>query len=479
MPARVWILWLLFLVRGAFYCSLLPLWEGWDEYAHVAFIQHWITAGTLPRPTDGISRELDESMRLGPLPAELRWIGPPYLTHEQWWRLGEAERAQRRNALRTLPPAWAGQPALHKFDSYEAQQPPLYYWLLSIPARAAAGWPLEERVRLLRWLSVLLASLTLPFTWLAARETLPEKLRLIPVALLAVAPGFAIDVSRVANDALLIPAAAAFLWLLARRRASAATGVALGIAILAKASGLALFPAIVLLWFRKARRELAAAVVIGLAIGGWWYAGNLLAGRSMTGWILDKGLTATFQGIRQINWLSALDVEAKTFLWFGGWSFLTLKSWMYRVPEALALAALAGLALRRPARLAAPLVFMLAASVAFGWGIPAYFAAQGVPNLPGWYMWPFAPALGILFTAGLARGSSMMVIVLALLDVYGAGAVMAPYYAGLQLHNHASFALLPQALVRLEIAWPLFVAWLAATLAIPVLILANRRNVVT
>ena len=472
MPARVWILWFLFLVRGAFYCSLLPLWEGWDEYAHVAWLQHWIQTGTLPRGTDGISREIDESLRLAPLPAELRWMGPPYLTYEQWWALPEADRAQRRTALHTIPPGWASQPGARKFDSYEAQQPPLYYWLLSVPARAALRWPLAERVLLLRWLSLLLASLSLPFTWLAARETLPEKLRLIPVALLAVAPGFAIDVSRVANDALLIPAAAALLWLLARRKASAAAaGVTLGIALLAKASALVFLPAIALLWFRKARRELAVALLLGVAMGGWWYVGNLLAGRSLTGWILDKGTLYTFAGITRINWLSALDVEAKSFIWFGGWSFLTLKSWMYRVPEALAIFALAGLILRRPARLATPWAVTLWAVLAFAWGILAYYAAQGVPNLPGWYLWPFAPALGILLTAGLARGARLLIIALALLDLYGAAAVMAPYYAGLLPHNHAGIALLPQALTRLEIGWLVFLAWVVATLAIPIMLL--------
>ena len=33
------ILWLAFLLRGIFYCTVLPLWEGFDEWAHFAVIQ--------------------------------------------------------------------------------------------------------------------------------------------------------------------------------------------------------------------------------------------------------------------------------------------------------------------------------------------------------------------------------------------------------------------------------------------------------
>jgi hypothetical protein len=124
-PWQVGILWALFLVRGSFYCAMLPLWEGWDEYAHFAWLQHWIDHGTLPRVTDGISREVDESMRLAPLPHELEWIGPPYLTHEQWWALPEPERAARSHALAALSSEFAHQPAARVLRSYEAQQAPI------------------------------------------------------------------------------------------------------------------------------------------------------------------------------------------------------------------------------------------------------------------------------------------------------------------------------------------------------------------
>jgi hypothetical protein len=477
MPARVWLLWLLFLVRGAFYCQLLPLWEGWDEYAHLAWIQHWTQTGALPRLKDGVSKEIDESLRLAPLPAELRWMGPPYLTHEQWWALPEPERDGRRAALRAIPPATANAPAERYFQAYEAQQPPLYYWVLSLPARAAANWSIVNCVRILRLFSVLLASLCLPFTWLLAREILPDALQLLPVAILAAAPGLAIDVARVGNDALMIPATAAFTWLIARRKPNGGlAGAALGTALLAKATALALLPAIILLWWRKSRRDLAIALAVAAAIAGWWYARNLWLGLSLTGWLADNETRNVLSGLARIDWLSAAGVEAKSFLWFGGWSFLTLKSWMYRVPEILGLIAIAGLMARRPPRIAAPAAIVVFAFIAYFWGIMVNFSSQGVSNIPGWYLWAFAPAMCVLFTAGLGRTAWILIVIVALLDLYGASAVMAPYYAGLVGHSRAALSMFPRSAARLSLAWPLTAVWIISTLAIPVLAWRTGRR---
>jgi len=190
MRWRVFLIWAFFLIRGAFYCSMLPLWEGWDEYAHFAWLQHWLDHGTLPDFHDPVSKEIDESMRLAPLAHELQWIGPPYLTHPQWWALPESERAARRQKLAALPTSFAHQPTEHRFDFYEAQQPPLYYWILSVPLRLVPGWPIEERVRLFRLLSMAIASLAIPLCWLAGRRILGEAPALFCTALLAAAPGY-------------------------------------------------------------------------------------------------------------------------------------------------------------------------------------------------------------------------------------------------------------------------------------------------
>ena len=278
VPPRVWILWALFLVRGTFYSAMLPAWEGWDEYAHFAFVQHWSDQGTLPRSTDRISREIDESMRLAPLPRELRWIGPPYLTHSEWWALPAADRDERARKLEDLSPTLAHQPAAEingrPFVFYEAQQPPLYYWIASAVMRPAAGWPIHDRILLIRLVGLFFTSLAIPFTFFAANAVFESNLSVWCAALLAVAPGLVIDGARVANDGLAIGVAAVFLWLVSRGKSSwIAVGVTLGAAILAKALLLVLAPVLAVLWIRKPK-QLGLALAVGFAI---WAGGGTCA----------------------------------------------------------------------------------------------------------------------------------------------------------------------------------------------------------
>ncbi|MEP6715467.1 MAG: hypothetical protein ABJC09_07815 [Terriglobia bacterium] len=467
MPRRLLIVWALFLVRGTFYCAMLPLWEGWDEYAHFAAVQHWADHLTMPRFDDAMPREVDESMRLAPLAYELRWIGPPYLTHEQWWQLPATERSERLRLLSAMPPAWAREPALHPFTTYQAQQPPLYYWLLAMPLRLAAGWPLLARVFLLRWLSMAIASLAIPLTWSAAANLLGRGNALYAATLLAIAPGFLIDTFRIANDSVAIVAAALLLLLLSTRRSSpVAAGLTLGAALLAKAYLLALIPALILCWWRQ-KKNLAIALALALLTGGWWYARNLLAGHTLSGW-QGHPSGGILSGAFHIDWLAAANITAKTFIWWGAWSFLTLKSWIYVLFEAIA-AVGAVLASRRWRELKIPLIFAGFYLIQMAYGTLLFWKAEGVANLPGWYMWPVGGAFAMILAAGLKRATLVLIGLLALLDLYGVIAVMMPYYAGLATRGHVDARLFPEALQRLHTSLPLAALWILATIAIPLI----------
>lgn len=466
MPWRVLIIWALFLVRGSFYCALMPLWEGWDEYAHFAWLQHWVDKGTIPDFHDTLSREIDESMRLTPLAHELKWIGPPYLIHPEWWALPPAERADRRHKLASLPPACAHQPALHPFEFYEAQQPPLYYWLLSVPLRLTGAWHLAARVLLIRLLSMLLASLTIPLTWITARKIVGPRLALVCAALLAVAPGFAIDVSRVANDSLAIALVAVLLWLLTGSRPGwFLPGLILGACLLTKAYLLAFLPALAVILWRR-RQEMVRIVVLALLVAGWWYLRNLAVGHTFSGWLLRPDRAAMLRAIVHINWLSAAHVAAKSFLWFGAWSFLTLKAWIYALLEGAGFIGLLLAAKSRNTALKAPATLLAFFVAGMAYGILATFVTENVPNLPGWYLWSLGGAIAVLVVAGLRRFSLALVAALAAVDLYGVTGLLTPYYAGLVERNHADVAQFPTALTRLGISPWLTGAWLLATLGI-------------
>ncbi len=500
VPGRVWIFWILFLIRGSFYSAMLPLWEGWDEYAHFAWLQHWNDRGTLPVAADRVSREIDESMRLAPLPRELRWMGPPYLTHDQWWALSDAERAARVAGLVAIPPAWGHEPAValgKPMVFYEAQQPPLYYWIAGAAMRPMGQWPLSERVLLIRLLGVLFTSLAIPFTFLAARqcghvaatvchaegaETRGDRREEIwavgCAALLAVAPGLAIDSARVANDGLAIGLAAAFLWLMTRHRLQwLPVGIVLGAGMLAKASLLVLAPVLTILWIRREWKKTAFALAVGIAIGGWWYARNVVSGLPLTGWQesvpLGPLVASALHLIRNGGWLSGAQTVAKSFTWFGAWSFMTLRTWMYVALEGCAFAGMiAGIAFHGR-RLQVPLVFVGCFALAIAGGAAAYNAVHGIPGIPGWYLWPAGGAMAILIAGGLGRFTAVFVAMLAAADLFGAAARMMPYYSGLAPWNHGSVMQLPEAAARLHVSLWMTAAWVLATVAIPVWVAAD------
>lgn len=481
MPARIWIFWALFLVRGTFYSVMQPMWEGWDEYAHFAWIQHWSDQGTLPRTTDSISREIDESMRLAPLPWELNWIGPPYLTHVDWWALPASERDARARQLAQLSPAFAHQPAtsIHgkPFVFYEAQQPPLFYWLASPMMRLADNWPIHDRVLLVRLFSVLLASMAIPFTFLAARVVLGSG-AIFVAALLAVAPGFAIDAAHVANDGLAIGLAAIFLWLITREKTTwIAAGTVLGAAILAKASLVVLAPVLIVLWFRRPK-QMGLALALGFAIGGWWYVRNLVIGMPLTGWQESVPLSQVVAGALALfhhgGWINEAYTIAKSFTWFGAWSFITLRTWMYLALEGLAFAGMiAGLCQRG---LRAPLTFTIAFMIAIIGGAAAYYAVHNVAGIPGWYLWPAGGAMAMLIVAGLRRYAIVFAAMLALTDLYGGAARMMPYYAGLAARNHGSVTQFSLAAARLNLPIWLAVLWIGSTIGIPLLMIQRRAK---
>jgi len=155
-----------------------------------------------------------------------------------------------------------------------------------------------------------------------------------------------------------------------------------------------------------------------------------------------------------IGWAKAIDTIFFSHLYFGGWSSLTVRSWMYHVFYAAILAAAAGLArvlvgraggtlARRPA-IGALLPIYLAFWLGQLYNVTLLYVSKGLAGSMGWYMYAVVGAEVVLAVAGLrellpapaarwvaAFGAGMF----ALLDLYTVHGVAIPYYTGMIRHK--------------------------------------------
>jgi len=231
----VLIIWILFLVRCAFYIVEQPLWEGLDEWAHFAAIQHVSQTWRMPDRHAEVSPEVRQSICESPLPlATTRDLGGG-LSHAEFRMLSRSERsALTSQCIATIHPR-----------QYEGQQPPLYYYLMAVPlALTPHWWPIADQALLIRALSSLLASTAIFSTALLAARVLPQirSSGVLCAMLVAVFPGLCLNICRVGNESLSLALPPLLLLVLQRPSRRIAAGLILGLALLTKAYVLALTP---------------------------------------------------------------------------------------------------------------------------------------------------------------------------------------------------------------------------------------------
>ena len=517
-PARLLVLlWIAFLVRGAWYCCLLPAWEGYDEPFHFAALENVANGEGMPSRNTVVSLEVQESLHLLPLPWELRFqaIPAPLTVHDDFWKFSSDEQARRVTSVREIPWQETGQPATEPILNYESQQAPLYYWLFAIPLRAIRTLGLLPRLFVMRALGLLLSSALVPITyWIATRVFSAESAALGVVATLVLLPELMIDLARVSNETLAVVLYSLLLliclrivdgpeswpdWILA--------GLTLGIGLLTKAYFLTALPALGVVVVAACRSSstkdrvhqskgvlLRAALATALAFliaaryylhvhqatGSWSGQGDDVAVRHLT-------LSAKLAAIAHVNWKSGILSVLISHIWFGGWSFLRVPTAIYVL--AFLLITIAGLGvLIRFWRASDPIderrrVLVLTAFYATFWAGVGYhilvtFLNQGVSASTGWYLYAAVAAELVLLIWGLqAFFSSHLVFctltaILAALDLYGTLAMLMPYYSGFTAHISgrvppalwSTLSHLPGVLQRLSYLRP---GWLPA----PVLLL--------
>lgn len=473
------LLWLAFVVRGLWYCALLPPWEGYDEPFHFAALQNVASGRGMPQADTPVSLEVQNSLHLLPLPWELQFqaIPQPLTTYDDFWKLSADDREQRIAAVRALSPDEGDRPATEAILNYESQQAPLYYELFGPVLRWIRALPLLSRVYLLRMLNVLLASALVPLAyWLALRVLRSDRQALGVTAVLVLLPELMVNVARVGNEGLALLVFSALLacavkvaslpdswrwWIL--------FGATLGVGLLTKAYFLTAVPAVIAVGFlitfsprgsTAGHKRIAivcrsmAALAVAAAIAGAWYRRVHATTGSWSGQGDDVALGRVslmqkLAAIPHVNWKSGVMSVLISHLWFGGWSFLRLPRPFY-VAGLLVIAGGGGgvcarLYRRDDATNETRDVMVLASFYVCFWAGLAYhvlitFLHSGVSASTGWYLYATVAAEVILMAWGLQAFLPVRVVlpglavVAAILDLYGTHAFMMPYYTGLSSH---------------------------------------------
>jgi hypothetical protein len=425
------------LLIGLAQVALLPPWEGFDETAHYSYVQQLADTGRWPRSSDlAGSADVADSLKIAPTPL----LRSPWTYSTFPSAPAEAIAAMRAasHSKPERPRSWRPGEAANT----EAQQPPLYYFLLSPAYYVSKSWSFAGQLALMRGVSYLIAWAGLCLAVIfALRETSSVSSARIAVVALALWPflfpmWFA-SMARLGNDSLVVliaactwPIARTLIFGQGRGQHYAILGLLLGLGLLAKATFLP-FVAVVMgvlvlriirdhwngdpLW-RPAFR-LLVSVVITAAISGWWYLHKLVETGSAIG-SHDVALMHSQGGLIQGLLNNASVFVVARIPWIIGMSFLWGGTWSFVLPPLLTILPLAACAIviaigyfmfvrRRRLQIAdhVPLLTWAAMLAALGYH-SLVLVSNGLTGAGGYYLHSFAPVLAPAVGFGIVGAMS-------------------------------------------------------------------------
>lgn len=327
------------IISAVLYACVLPLWEGFDEPFHYAYLQLIADRHALPVfGRTSVSGEVFDSLFCVPLSRLLSVTLPGSLSFEEWSRLPLQQRNEHRAKLLSIEHGKRLQDS--SLQNYETQQAPLAY-VVSVPVYwLSAGMKIEGQVLLVRfWGALLCLTIFLPSLFALGRivgVTTCYRLSLIVGVLLS--QMLWATVSHVGNDWLAVPLALAFVVLLGmsassqRNREPILLSCCLALGLLTKAYFFVFAPIFVALLISKflardiSLRALVACCAIPALMDAPWYIRNLKLYGSLSGTqqsIEGIGSWQALTAVPRINWIESLWNFAHWSVWTGNWSFVS------------------------------------------------------------------------------------------------------------------------------------------------------------
>jgi hypothetical protein len=425
------------LLVGIGYLSILPPFEGFDEYVHYSSVRQVADTRTVPIfGRSFIDQTVVDYASHGPMP----WSSgaPPFaglgpMTYPSFFANPAA--VAHYEVYRISPPQERFTPGAD--ENYEAQHPPLYYLLMAAIMRAADGFSFVDQILILRLVSYILAWTGFALGWYATQsysgKLIPQGVATGYLFFPFVVPMFFSEFARIGNDSLcLFLIGLAYILSLAvfyRDDGGVAKpvslGVILGLGLLTKAffipiiAGYSLFIALRAWQVRHLHamlcRQLSIlglVIVPALILGGGWYVYDFIAYGSPTGsaeaiWLAQNGglfsnLLQKFSVYVLIHNVIAIAVS---WSWAGSWSLvrmspvlhfplLLVTGWILANYIVFARRYDYGNPIWLPVWLVAPFL-----------GGLLYHAlvviAEGTGGTPGWYLHILAPFLALAMGYGI------------------------------------------------------------------------------
>lgn len=344
-----WLVLAFAIVNGTLYTCFLPLWEGFDEPFHYAYVQS-LSRGDIPVFGKAkVSAEIYDSFADVPLSRFLSG-STGGCSFEEWFKLPVSQREER--LARPLDPALRATPS--SLNNYEAQQAPLAYMLLVPFDVALSHVRLRLRVLALRLLLTIAATLLIWYgvNTLCRELDMPQFFALGAMSCVFGSQMLWATVAHIGNDYLAVPLTLLFLvWFgiavrNQRPRDLLIWSGFLSAGLLTKAYFLAFLPvflAYIVVEARRRRWVALIALLIPIVFAGPWYLHNHMLYGSFSGTqqsVAGIGFAQVMAAIPRIPWLSGTLAFLHWSLWTGNWSFLSFSRATLNVELMLAAVAL-------------------------------------------------------------------------------------------------------------------------------------------
>ncbi len=325
-----------FILKAVSYMCIIPPFEGWDEYQHLAYIYHLETHDERPVLTKTtVSRSLLEEIVSFPVSSSM---------YEQTYQTGSLSYRDYFNT----------QPKYNRNHTdiilYQAQHGSLYYRLMQqLLKTLPSDISIQTKVAILRGINILLTGITfLSILWLIPR-IVPNYLHAFWLALLILSqPLLTINGIRITNDPLAI---ATGVWVViiglisslrSRYHYAIIAGILMGLSCWAKSTSFVLLP----FWFccmitSFLRKEISFSkmvllsflpLILAIMILSEYFSFNLkhygILFIMQEAIINKNNATGFFDILRAISisdiFKDIYFLWIKEPIWVGGWSFLTV-----------------------------------------------------------------------------------------------------------------------------------------------------------